>query len=84
MTKAEKNGVLSLPAMAYYSGFGGIEIKSIVLYDMIDYVVFVAGAWCSSKTAHRKRIYYTHSGNDYFLYKGIRIHLNECVRCDIP
>jgi len=83
MTNAEKNGVLILPCIAYYSGFGGIEIKSIV-YRNEYYVTFVAGAWCSNKTVHHTRIYHTLKGNAYFLYKGIRIPLNDCVRCDIP
>lgn len=84
MTKAEKNGVLILPCIAYYSGFGGIEIKNIC-YDCGEtYIIYVAGAWCSNKTVHRTKVYYTIGGNDYFLYKGNRIPLNECIRRDIP
>ncbi len=83
MTNAEKNGVLILPCIAYYSGFGGIEIKNIG-YDCGEtYIIYVAGAWCSNKTVHHTRIYHTLKGKAYFLYKGIRIPLNECMRCDI-
>lgn len=84
MTKAEKNGVLTLPTMAYYSGFAGIEIKNIGYECDETYIIYVAGAWCNNKTVHRTKVYYNLNGNAYILYKGIRIPLNECIRCDIP
>lgn len=97
MRKQLKQEWLNCQTIAYYSGFAGIEIKSINGYEstairdlyynsvpdmMDDYVIFVAGAWCSNKTVHRSRIYYSLSGNAYFKCKGIRIPLNECMRTD--
>lgn len=94
MTKQIKQEWLNCQTIAYYSGFAGIEIKSINGWESIeirdlyynsvpdlmdDYVIFVAGAWCSNKTVHRSRIYYTQSGA-YFKYNGIRIPLDECIR----
>lgn len=64
--------------IAYHSSFAGIEIKSIE-YGIEDYIVFVAGAWCSKKSVHKSKIYYD-SNRPYFKYKGIRIHLDECIR----
>jgi len=99
VTKQIKQEWLNRQTIAYYIGFAGIEIKSINGYEskeigdlyynsvpdlMDDYVIFVAGAWCSNKTVHRSRVYYTLSGNAYFKYNGIRIPLNECIRYDIP
>ena len=82
MTAAEKNGILSLPCIAYYSGFAGIEIKNIGYAYGETYIIYVAGAWCSNKTVHRTRVYYNLNGNAYILYKGVRISLNECIRTD--
>lgn len=86
MKKAEKTAYLQAKTAAYYSGFGGIEIKEI-LYGYDDSVVFVAGAWCSDeiggrKTVHRSRIRYTLTNSEpYFIFGGCRIHLSECIRC---
>lgn len=78
MTKNEKAAIISAPAVGYVSAFGGIEIKSIE-YGINDYVVFVAGAWCSAKSAHRAVIRYTEN-DSYFLYRGNRIKFSECLR----
>ena len=77
MTKKEKQEIINATATGYYSGFGGIEIKEI-RYGIDDYVVFVAGAWCSARSAHIAKIYYT--DRPYFLWKGVRIHLDEIIR----
>lgn len=79
MKREEKNEVLNSGAIAYYSGFGGIEIKSIE-YGINDRVVFVAGAWCSARSAHKSRIDYTAGGEPFFRYHGYRIKLSECLR----
>ena len=78
MTSREKKAYIEKKAIAYYSGFSGIEIKDIE-YGIEDYIVFVAGAWCSNKTVHKAKVYY--SGNGYFRYHGNRIPLDECIRC---
>ena len=78
MKKLEKMNVLNMPAIAYFSGCGGVEIKRIE-YGIDDAVVFVAGAWCSDKSAHRARIYYNNNGA-YFRFNGYTIPLSECIR----
>lgn len=75
MRKTEKNEIINAETIAYYSGFGGVEIKAI---DG-DFVEFVSGAWCGKKSVHRVKIYYSTSGI-YFLYNGIRIKFSECLR----
>jgi len=64
-------------SVAYYSGFAGIEIKGIE-YGIEDYVIFVAGAWNGNSSVHRSKIYY--GNRDYFKYRGVRIHFDECIR----
>lgn len=81
MKKEEKQKFLAMPSIAYYSGFGGIEIKNIV-YGIEDYAVYVAGAWINNKTVHKSKIYFY--GDDiFFKYHGTKISLNECIRMDI-
>ena len=82
MKKAEKKYYLEKEYIGYYSGYSGIEIKEIQ-YGIDDYIVFVAGAWCSNKSVHRSKVYYTLSGRDYFRYNGNRIYLDECIRAGI-
>jgi len=80
MSKAMQQDIINSPAVAYYSGWGGIEIKSIE-YGIDDCVVYVGNAWYHPRTAHKTRIYYTLSGSAYFNYNGHRIPLDECIRC---
>lgn len=81
MTNNEKRAIMQKSAIAYYSSFGGLEIKDIERgYD--DYIVFVAGAWCSQKSAHKAKINYTQSGDPYFNYRGNRVKLSDCIRCN--
>lgn len=77
MTKLEKMEVLNSKSIAYYSGFGGLEIKSIE-YSIDNHVVFVAGAWCSNKSVHKAVIHY--GNRPYFNYNGVRVPLDECIR----
>jgi len=80
MTSREKKAYIEMKPAAYYSGFGGIEIKSIE-YGIEDYIVFVAGAWCSDKTVHKEIVEYDENGNSFFKYKRNHIPLDECIRC---
>lgn len=79
MDKTSKLEWLQHKTIAYYSGFGGIEIKDLE-YDTDTYIIYVAGVWCSNKTVHRVKIYYTDIGIAYFKHKGIRIKLSECIK----
>lgn len=79
MTKSEKQHYSSLETIAYYSGFSGIEIKGIE-YDIEGHIIFIAGAWRSNKTIHRRKIYSSENGS-YFICNGNRIKLSECIKC---
>ena len=79
MTKTEKNYYLNKACCAYYSGFGGIEIKDII-YGIDDKVVFVANAWAGKKSVHSRVIRCNAAGNIYFSFANTRIMLDECIR----
>lgn len=79
MTAQEKNRIKDMETIAYYSGWGGIEIKQLINgYE--DYVVYVGNAWYGGSTVHRTKIYIT-PNTAYFLFRGHRIPLDECIRC---
>jgi hypothetical protein len=65
-------------SFAYYSGFGGLELKHIE-YGVEDYIYCVSGAWCSKKGYHKLKIYYDENGG-YIKLNGCKIPLNECIR----
>ena len=69
-------------AVAYYSGFGGLEIHGVEYENGEDYVYAVSGAWCSKKAYHKLKVYSTVSGKDYIKLHGYRIPLEECIRID--
>ena len=62
-------------SMAYYSGFGGLEIKKIEC-GIDDYLYAVSGAWCSKKSYHKLKIY----DGDYVKLHGYKIPLSDCIR----
>lgn len=67
-------------AIAYYSGYNGIEIHHIE-YGINDFVYYVSSAWYGGKSAkkyHKSRIYYGEKST-YFKYNGIRISLDDCI-----
>ena len=74
-----KEMVMEKETVGYISACGGIEIKEIV-YSIDDHVVFIAGAWCKDKSAHKRKIYYNSNGA-YFIFNGQRFNFNEIVRC---
>ena len=81
MTKKEKNYYMYKETVAYYSGWNGIEIKKIE-YGIDDYIIYVDNAFCgTNKKVHKVKIHYAEKSN-YFLHNGIRIPLNECIRCN--
>lgn len=77
MTKKEY--CLKNPAIAYYSGFSGLEIHGIE-YGINDYIICCSGAWCSKKSYHRLKVYYDNNGSDYIRLHGYKIPLNECIK----
>lgn len=66
------------PTVAYYSGFGGLEVKFIE-YGTDDYIYLVAGAWNSNKTYHKLKVHY---GNkyDYITLHGYRYRLADFIK----
>ncbi len=81
MNKIAKTEWLNRETLAYYSGFGGIEIKRI-FYNVNgdNVVVYVAGAWCSNKSVHCVKLYYTKIGAAYFKHNGTRVKISECIK----
>lgn len=73
-----KKDIFDLRTVAYYSGFGGLEIKKIE-YGADDHILCVAGAWGGKKTAHRLKIYYNND-KSYIKLHGYRVPLDECIR----
>lgn len=76
MTKKE---ALTAPAVAYWSGLNGVEIKAIE-YGIDDHIMCVSGAWSGKRKAHRLKVRYTKKGVGYMLLHGYRIRLDECIR----
>lgn len=75
-----KREYIDKPSIAYYSGFAGIEIKGIE-YGINDYIIFTAGAWTGKPSMHKSKIY--SAKRDYFKYRGVRIHLDDCIRMGV-
>ena len=63
--------------IAYYSGFGGLEVQHIE-YGIDDYLYIVAGAWNGNRTYHKLKVYYDKC--DYILFNGHRCPPNEFIR----
>lgn len=66
-----------LPSVAYYSGFGGLEIKKIE-YGIDDYIYCVSGAWTGKKSYHKLKVYY--DDVPYIKLHGYKVLLNECIK----
>lgn len=65
-------------SFAYYSGFGGLELKKIE-YGIEDHIYCVSGAWTSKKSYHKLKVYYNDNGG-YIKLHGYKIPLSECAR----
>lgn len=79
MTKKEY--CLNNPAVAYYSGFSGLEIHGIE-YGVNDYLYCVSGAWGGGKTYHKLKIHYDNNGGFVRLH-GYKVPMNECIRMGV-
>ena len=77
MTKREY--CMRNPAIAYYSGLNGLEIHGIE-YGIEDYIYCVSGTWGGGKAFHRVKVQYTRKGSAFFMVRGYRIPLDECIR----
>ena len=77
MTTDEKLRYLEKDTVAYYSGYGGIEIKEVI-NGLEDYVIYVSNSFTSNKNVHKVKIHW--GERPYFIANGVRIHLDECIR----
>lgn len=77
-----KKDILEMETIAYYSGFGGLEIKDIE-YGIDDHVLCVSGAWNGKPKPHRLKIYYPASKAPYIKLHGYTIRLDECIRTGV-
>lgn len=75
----KKEYCLINPAIAYYSGFNGLEIHGIE-YGINDFIYCVSGAWGGKKSYHKLKINHTITGNAFIILHGYRIPLNECLK----
>ena len=80
MTKKEY--CLKNPAVAYYSGFSGLEIHGIE-YGIDYYLYCVSGAWCGKYKYHRLKIQYSRKGSPFVRLHGYRVPLDECIRMGV-
>lgn len=64
--------------VAYYSGFGGLEVKHIE-YGIDDHVYVVAGAWNGKKSYHRLKIHYG-AKSVYICLFGRHCPLSDFIR----
>lgn len=78
---SKKQYCQSKPAIAYYSGFSGLEIHGIE-YGVNDYIYCVSGAWGarSGRKYHRLKIQYDANGRAFFRLHGYKCMLNDCIR----
>ena len=49
------NELSAKPTVAYWSAFGGVEVKGIE-YGIDDYVLCISGAWSSQPSAHKLKV----------------------------
>lgn len=75
---SKKEICLENDSFAYYSGFGGLELKKIE-YGIDDYIYCVSGAWAAKKSYHKLKVYYGNK-SDYLILHGYRIPLADCIR----
>lgn len=80
MTKKEY--CLNHPAIAYYSGFSGLEIHGIE-YGVDDCLYCISGAWSGKPSYHRLKIQYTPGGVSFVRLHGYKIPLSECIRMGV-
>lgn len=72
------------PALAYYSGFGGLEIHGIEC-GIDDYIYCVSGAWgsASKRSYHKLKIQSAAGGQHYFRLHGYKIPLANCIKMGV-
>lgn len=76
--KSLLNELGTKPTIAYWSAFGGVEIKGIE-YGIEDYVLCISGAWCSQPSAHKLKIQ-VYNDRQFVMLNGNRLYLDEAIR----
>ena len=82
MTKKEKQAIEQMKTVAYWSGWGGLEVKKIE-YGVEDYVIAVAGTFAGPHSVHRLRIRTTGNGRQYVKLNDHRFYMDDCLRSGI-
>lgn len=72
----EYENIVEYGVKAYYSGCGGLGI-----IEINDYVIYIDNFFGGKNKKHKTKIYYN-TKRPYFNYWGVRIHLDECIRCE--
>lgn len=72
----EKEFWVNEPALAYYSGYGGVEIKR-VYHGFNKYVIVVSNAWYGKPSVHKVKVY--DGFKPFFIVDKHRIYLEECI-----
>ena len=69
------------PAVAYYSGFNGLEIHGFE-YGIDDYIYCVSGAWgaASRYKYHKLKIQHDGRGRAFFRFHGYKCMMDDCIR----
>ena len=78
MTKAQKNEILSMKTVGYWSELGGVELKDIKSDDTL---ICVSNAWAGKKSVHAVVIRFTQYDRPYIKLYNSRLYLDECIRC---
>jgi len=73
----EKEFWVNQPALAYYSGYGGVEIKRV--YEGFNtYVVVVSDAWYGKPSVHKVKVHDV--VRPFFMVNSHKIYLDECIK----
>ena len=79
MTKEEKAHYVTLPSIAYWTDYSGIEVKEIE-YGTDDYLICVSLANTENPRVHRLKIKAAMNGRPYVIIYGHNMYLDQCLR----
>jgi hypothetical protein len=69
----------SKPSIAYYSGFNGLEVKSIIHGINIE-MYAVSNSWGGGKKTYHKLRIYSNKNGEYVRLHGYTCYLNDFIR----
>ena len=79
MTVKEKEEVIKMPALAYWTDFGGIEVKDIQ-YGTEDYLTCVSLVTTDHPRVHYLKIKTSMGGRPYVIIYGHNMYLDQCLK----